>query len=707
MDDSPTSPAAATRSGPEAAALRVAVLDMQPIEPAVGGGRLRLLGLYHGLGAGIAATYVGTYDWPGPGFRDHALTPSLREIDIPLSTAHFAAAAGLRERVRGKPVIDVAFAEQAHLTPQFVAATRRQVAASDVVVFSHPWVHPLVWDAIDPARQLIVYDAHNVEGLLRTRLLDDGGGEGTRLAREVVRQEHRLARAADLVLACSHEDRLLFERLYGVSAARIRVVPNGVFVRAVQPADARARREARQALGLAPRMGTIALFLGSAYAPNREAAELIANELAPAFPQVRFMIAGGVGDGLEGRGAGLPANLQLTGQVDEADKLRWLAAADIALNPMLSGSGTNIKMFDFMAAGLPVLTTPVGARGIEVGAEPAFAVHEPGGLAAGLRALLDDAARREALASRARRQVERHFAWERISADLGRLLRRQLAAKRRGRPYYSVVIPSYERPDKLARAVQCLARQDEASFEVIVVDQSPAPWGERERAWGIDLEYVHTDVRGAVHARNLGALLACGEVIAFTDDDCEPSPGWLAAARPLLRDPGVAGVEGMIRCDAVSGPEWRTVTNEGWRGMGFMTANLFVRVAVFNHIGGFDPVFDEPHFREDTDLGWRARAIGRMPFSEAAWVYHPPQPRALESESSAARDRFFVKDALLYRKHPQSFVELIQREGHIHGNPSYLRYLFEGFRRYGVVPGPDLLRLIPRERLQELLRHHG
>ena len=35
------------------------------------------------------------------------------------------------------------------------------------------------------------------------------------------------------------------------------------------------------------------------------------------------------------------------------------------INPMISGSGTNIKMFDFMAAGLPIITTDIGARGIE------------------------------------------------------------------------------------------------------------------------------------------------------------------------------------------------------------------------------------------------------------------------------------------------------------------------------------------------------
>ncbi len=87
--------------------LDVTVLDMQPILPAVGGGRLRLLGLYHALGADLRATYVGTYDWPGEAYRRHQISAGLEEIDVPLTDAHFAAAAAWRERAGGCNVIDV------------------------------------------------------------------------------------------------------------------------------------------------------------------------------------------------------------------------------------------------------------------------------------------------------------------------------------------------------------------------------------------------------------------------------------------------------------------------------------------------------------------------------------------------------------------------------------------------------------------------
>ena len=181
--------------------LKVVVLDMQPIDPPTGGGRLRLLGLYHALGHGLDVRYVGTYDWPGPGYRRQQLSPTLEEVLVPLSPAHFEAVKARSKAAGGKGVIDTTFHELARLSPDYVAAAREAAAEADIVVFSHPSIYPLVCDLLDPARQLIVYEAHNVEGLLRLELLDDGMA-GTGIAREVVRVEYTLCHAAHLILAC-------------------------------------------------------------------------------------------------------------------------------------------------------------------------------------------------------------------------------------------------------------------------------------------------------------------------------------------------------------------------------------------------------------------------------------------------------------------------------------------------------------------------
>lgn len=664
--------------------LRVTVLDMQPIDPPTGGGRLRLLGLYHGLGPNIRARYVGTYDWPGPGFRCQNLTDGLEEALVPLSPAHFAAADRRAAELGGRSVIDLTFHRLAALSDAYVATAREAAASADVVVFSHPWIHPLVQDVLERERQLVVYDAHNMEGLLRTALLDDGG-PGSEVVREVVVVEASLCRAADLILACSHEDRDAFGRIYEIPADRIRLAPNGAFTEAIRPPTAEERARLRKEYGVSDR--PVAIFLGTRYGPNIDAVRFIGETLAPALPGIEFVVIGGAGEAVPER-----APVRATGAVSEIEKRAWLQLADLAINPMFGGSGTNIKMLEFMSAGLPVVTTPIGARGIET-AGAAFVVADRAAFAARLSAVAGDAALRRQLAGTARTEAESRYSWERISRQVGRILTRHAHRHRRA-PFFSVVVPTYERHATLSRLVQLLADQSCRDFEVIVVDQSPQPWPDRDRNEGMDLHYVHTDVRGAVAARNTGASIASGSVIAFTDDDCEPSPDWLAAARRAFEQADIAGLEGLILSDRLNDPDWRPVTNSGFEG-GFMTANLFIRTAVFHAIGGFDLRFDHPHFREDTDLGWRAQQLGSIPFSHEAWVYHPPQPRALDRESLAERSRFFEKDALLLRKHPVKYCELFEREGQWRHNPLFWEHFLRGVRIWDVELPPTIAAMLP------------
>lgn len=662
--------------------LRVAVLDMQPIDPPVGGGRLRLLGLYHDLGPQIETSYVGTFDWPGEAPRDQFLSPTLRETLMPLSAAHFRAAADLGQAAGGKTVIDSAFHRQVHLSPEYLATAQAAIEAADVVVYSHPWLHPPTAPFLDRSRQLVVYDSQNVEGILRMKLLDDGAA-GTDVVREVVRIERNLCLAADLVLACSPDDARGFERLYGLSPAKIRIVPNGAFTERRPPATAAGKAAAKRKLGL--KATPLAIFLGSAYDPNVEAARYIIDDLAPKVPQVKFAIVGGVGQALKGK---VPGNVVVTGSVSEADKAAWLDAADIAVNPMFSGSGTNIKMLDFMAAGLPVIATPTGARGIETSAE-AFRVAKPQDIAAAVTSLSENQTMRDQIGATAIAQVRRFYSWERISANLGQILTRH-HARLHQRPQISVIIPTYERPAALGDVIRHLGAQRFRDFEVIVIDQSAEPWAAAGQDHGFDLVYVHTDIRGAVTARNTGAALACGAVLAFTDDDCQPPPGWLEAAAARFDTEDIAGLEGLVRSDKADDPAYRTVTNEGFEGIGFMTANLFARIEVFNATGGFDIGFENPHFREDTDFGWRAQAFGPIPFSREAWLFHPPHLRSIARESLPERSRFFVKDARLLARHPERYTELFLREAQWKSNPHFLRFFAEGLALEKTDLPPDL-----------------
>lgn len=669
--------------------LKVAVFDMQPIDPPVGGGRLRLLGLYHNLGDNIDCTYVGSYDWPGESFRQHHITSGLQEIDVPLSDEHHKAARELSSQAGGKTVIDISFSKLGNLSSDYLKIARENIKVADVVVFSHPWIYPLLKHDIRPG-QTVIYDSQNVEGFLRAQLLDEDNPVESELLRSVIEDELNLCRRADIVFVCSYEDGLRFNRLYRISASKLRVVPNGVMAFSYDPPDQTKRLQAKQTLHIQD-WRLVAVFIGSAYGPNVEAANFIIDDIAPNAPDVLFVIAGGVGSQV----AANRNNIHITGMLSEEEKTLWLTASDIAINPMFSGSGTNIKMFDFMAFGLPVITTETGARGIEFGGRKAVLMVKPN--VQDFISAADEcrnADLRQQLGSQARACVEDDYAWERISFLAGQQINARFKYGLQELPTFSIVIPTYERHDKLDALIYTISQQVERDFEVIVVDQSASRWPGADKMYGFPFTYYHSPVKGAIRARNTGAALAQGRVIAFTDDDCLPEPNWLMNARGYFSDPEVVGVEGMICSDHLNDPAWRPVTNVGFEGIGFMTANLLVRTEIFRILGGFDPSFDRPHFREDTDLGWRLERFGKIPYAKDVVVFHPAQPRQIERESSKARVVFFKKDAILFSKHPDKYKELFFKESHYIHTDGFFDALLDGFAEAEIEPPAWILDLI-------------
>ena len=324
---------------------------MQPITPQVGGGRIRLAGLYHNMPKELEVTYIGTYDWQGEKPRDEMIYENLREICIPLSDEHFKENEKLTQQ-SGFNAIDMMFNKFGFFSNEYLQVIKKHTFQSDIVIFSHPWVYPLVKDILDHKRQTIIYDSQNHEGLLRYELyqfVDNPTAKA--IIRNVVTIEYQLSKISDLILTCSVEDSNYFADIYELPKDKIKLVSNGVFFEEINQYQKILQKPSRKK----------ALFMGSNYAPNVEAVRFIIDKVAPKNPEIEFIIAGGVCSEF---GKNHAKNIKLLGRFAEEDKSKILHNADIAINPMFSGSGTNIKMFDFMAANLPIISTAVGARGI-------------------------------------------------------------------------------------------------------------------------------------------------------------------------------------------------------------------------------------------------------------------------------------------------------------------------------------------------------
>lgn len=212
-------------------------------------------------------------------------------------------------------------------------------------------------------------------------------------------------------------------------------------------------------------------------------------------------------------------------------------------------------------------------------------------------------------------------------------------------PAVSVIVPFYgDRVAALDRLLGSLARQDYAGeTEVIVVDNNPERRLPATRA-GAPLAILHEPAPGSYAARNAALGAARGDVVAFTDADCECAPDWLARGVAALADPAVAVVGGAIRPRLARPADPRLA--ERYDGffhmrqahyvaeMGFAaTANCFARRALFERLGPFDASLLSGGDRE-----WcrRATAAGyRLAFAPEAVVHH--EARALAGLITKAR----------------------------------------------------------------------
>ncbi len=300
---------------------------------------------------------------------------------------------------------------------EYMEEAARQTSNADIVIHASPFMG----SAYPRARregQLLIYDSYNVEAKLMAEALGNGlwGKWGTGVIKRV---EGNLARNAHLVLVCSREDGDEMAELYKIDRSKIVVVPNGVDVEAMRPGNQADRDFARNRLGVAQnRMA--AVFIGSFHPPNIEAAEFIINEVAPSFGGVDFLIAGKACDPFMHQP--VSPNVKLLGLVSEETRNDLLFGCDIALNPMFSGSGTNLKMLDFFAVGLPVISTPIGARGLDVTSGEQAMVVEGKYFVRCMQDIISDTERRRQLRVKGREHAENKFSWKVIADNLRDLL---------------------------------------------------------------------------------------------------------------------------------------------------------------------------------------------------------------------------------------------------------------------------------------------
>jgi len=301
------------------------------------------------------------------------------------------------------------------------AATR-----PDVLLVEHDWAARWVHDL--PAARGVprVLGLENLSWAYHDRRSAAAAGAPGRLfhaaeARRFARFDRRQLAAYDLLLAMSRDDQRALARLTPTPSA---VVPNGVDTRALTASPLRPE--------------PVMLYTGSfGYPPNAEGLEWLLRDVWPRIrlrvPAARLLV---VGPGVPPRLAALAGpEVELAGFVERMQP--WFDRARAVLVPILSGAGTRLKVLDGLASGRPVVSTSMGAEGVDVrDGVDALIADGPERFADAAVRVLGDAALAVRVGAAGRRLAERAYDWDVIGAHLSDLLE-QLAA---GRP------PAGDRP---------------------------------------------------------------------------------------------------------------------------------------------------------------------------------------------------------------------------------------------------------------------
>jgi glycosyltransferase involved in cell wall biosynthesis len=300
-----------------------------------------------------------------------------------------------RRWIRGAPPLLNRFSGQANEIASFLTGSRYEIG-----LIEHFWCSPYV-EQLAPVCARTFLDLHNVESALHASCARSGSwplsAAHSRFQHAYVRQEKRWLPRFSNLLSTSEED-----------AGRLRNLAPGTPVTVY--------RNALPLLPLPelPEENVIAFSGNFEYHPNKEAVRFLAKDiwprLAERYPTLRLRLIGrnpgAVARYIEGIAA-----IETTGPVEDA--VAELAKVKVAVVPLLSGSGTRLKILEAWAAARPVVATTIGAEGL--GGKPGIDIvlsDTADDFVASVSELLGSNERRRRIGCAARHTYEEGFTWE-------------------------------------------------------------------------------------------------------------------------------------------------------------------------------------------------------------------------------------------------------------------------------------------------------
>jgi len=242
----------------------------------------------------------------------------------------------------------------------------------------------------------------------------------------------------------------------------------------------------------------------------------------------------------------------------------------------------------------------------------------------------------------------------------------------------SVIICTRNGGSRIGACLKAVGKMTGGGFETIVVDDgSEDGTADHVAKYFPWVRLIRLEPCGLSAARNAGAEVAFGEILAFTDDDCEPDEEWIARIRPIFQDGRYAAAcgpnlpprartweEAVVRA-APGAPSHVMLDDEEAEHL--PGCNLVVTKEAFDRVGGFDRRFRTAG--DDVDFCWRLREAGfRLGFVPGAFVWHWRRPSVLAFLRQQLG--YGRAEKLLLEKHPHRFSK--------HGDAKWQGFVYGG-----------------------------
>ena len=335
----------------------ILALGTYAVDTAEGGGKYVIHNLFKRVSSKFNITFLSLVEH-NKLQKQEFITKNFENIQIPQNMEQ-ANIQWEKESKIGTSIFDIIQINNWQYNTEYVNHVKKLINLSDIIILEHPYFANLVKSL--NTNKPIIYHAHNVELIQKQPILPSD------LLNNVKNVELLACEISSQIWVSSDNEKDLFMSTYGIPNSKLKLLPHGTDLNTTKFID---RKNHEQLKSKVKDMSdkTIFAFTGSWHPPNLESLEFIISDLAPLNKNFLFFVIGNIRDYYLHKHSDIdiPKNVILFGSVPDAEKIGLYKLADFAINPMFSGAGTNLKMLEYMALGLPIISTDFGARGIKI-----------------------------------------------------------------------------------------------------------------------------------------------------------------------------------------------------------------------------------------------------------------------------------------------------------------------------------------------------